>query len=521
MITLSIDNQTVSVPDGATILDAAEKLGIHIPTMCHLKGLEPSTSCMVCVVRVEGVKSLVPACGAMAMPSMRVMTDSDEIKAARKAALELLLSDHQGDCTGLCQTGCPAGMDIPQMLRHIAAGNNRAAIEVIKRHIPLPAILGRICPAPCEKVCRRGKIDQPVAICRLKRFAADADLDLHEPFTPSVRGKVNKSVAIIGAGPCGLSAAYYLAQEGVLCTVYDQHENPGGALRYADIDKKLLPLEIVEKESQQILKLNITFKSKQRIGTDIAFADICNQADAVLVATGDPSLYDRNSFSLDKKEDKILVARKTYQTSQPGVFAAGGAIGSRRMCVRAVADGREAAEAILAFLDAKQYAIPSRSFNSRMTALSPQENQALLTLANSDPRHEPSESTEGFTTGQAQAEAQRCLHCDCRKANNCKLRNLSAAFEAKQSTWHGERKKLSLRVAENGILYEPGKCIQCGLCIQTAQRYAEATGLAFAGRGFTMTVAVPFDWTLSEALTVAGEHCVKNCPTGALALNNQ
>lgn len=521
MITLTIDNQTIEVPDGATILDAAEKLGIHIPTMCHLKGLKPSTSCMVCVVRVEGVKSLVPACGALALPSMRVTTDSDEIRTARKAALELLLSDHQGDCSGLCQTGCPAGMDIPQMLRHIAAGDTRAAIEVIKRHIPLPAILGRICPAPCEKVCRRGKIDSPVAICRLKRFAADADLYSGEPFTPSVRNTANKTVAIIGAGPCGLSAAYYLAQAGILCSVYDEHENPGGALRYASIDRDVLPLEIVDKEIEQILKLNITFKPKQRVGRDIPFASLCEQADAVLVASGDSSLYEKNLFSLDEKEGKIQINRKTYETSRPGVFAAGGAIGSRRLCVRAVADGREAAETILAFLDKNRYPAPRRLFNSRMTGLLPEENEALLTLANPDPRHEPSEPTAGFTSKQACAEARRCLHCDCRKADHCRLRDLAAAFEVKQNTWQGQRKQLSLQVAENEIVYEPGKCIQCGLCIQTAQQQAEATGLAFAGRGFTMTVAVPFHRTLAQALTVAGEQCVKNCPTGALAFQNK
>jgi len=518
LITLTIDNQAVEVPEGATILDAAEKLGIHIPTMCHMKGFEASTSCMVCVVRVEGVRSLVPACGAQALPSMRVTTDSDEIAAARKTALELLLSDHLGDCIGPCQRGCPAGMDIPKMLRHIANGDTQAAIEVIKRHIPLPAILGRICPAPCEKVCRRTKIDSPVAICRLKRFAADADLDLHEPFTPSVRGNIRKTVAIIGAGPCGLSAAYYLAQEGVLCTIYDEHENPGGALRYAAIDRKILPLEIMDKEIKQILKLNIKFKPSQRVGRDIAFDDLCKQADAVLVAVGEPELYDKNRFLLDEKAGKIQANRSTYQTSRPGVFAAGGIIGSRKWCVRAVADGREAAQSILAFCDAKRYAIDGRRFNSRMGNLSPEENAALLTLANPDPRQEPSEPTARFDPQQARVEAGRCLHCDCRKADHCRLRDLAAAVEAKQNTWQGERKKLSLLTSENGIVYEPGKCIQCGLCIQTARRQAEATGLAFAGRGFAMTVAVPFDRTLAQALTVAGWQCVKNCPTGALAL---
>ena len=498
------------------MLFRSEALGIFIPTMCHLKGFDPSTSCMVCVVRVEGVKSLVPACGALAMEHMHVTTDSNEIRAARKTAIELLLSDHLGDCVGPCQMGCPAGMDIPEMLRHIADGNDRAAIEAIKHDIPLPAILGRICPAPCEKVCRRAKADQPIAICRLKRFAADVDLFSGEPFTPRIRVKRNETVAIVGAGPCGLSAAYYLAQAGVSCVVYDEHENPGGALRYAPIDRNVLTLDIVDQEIRQLMKTGITFKPQRRVGKDIAFETLCEGADAVLIAAGDSTLYDKNCFSLDEIDGKIRIDRKTYATSRTGVFAGGGAIGSRRLAVRAVSDGKEAAGAIVAFLDGKE--TPSdRSFKCRRGVLSPEENRAMLTGATVASRHEPSEPTAGFDEGAARVEAHRCLHCDCRKADHCRLRELATAMEARQNAWPGERKTMTLYSGDNGIVYEPGKCIQCGLCIQTARCEAEATGLAFSGRGFTMTVAVPFDKTLAQALTHSGPQCVKNCPTGALA----
>ena len=511
MITLTIDNQAVEVPDGATILDAATAAGIYIPTMCHLAGFAPSTSCMVCVVRVEGVKSLVPACGMPAMPQMHVTTDSKEIAAARRTAIELLLSDHLGDCVGPCQMGCPAKMDIPQMLRHIAAGDDRAAIEVIKRDIPLPALLGRICPAPCEKVCRRSKIDQPVAICRLKRFAADVDLFSGEPYAPPVRGKKSKTVAIIGAGPCGLSAAWYLAYDGFSVVVYDEHDHPGGALRYGGIDRSILPIDIVEIETQQILKAGISFKPHHRVGRDISFSEVCKQADAVLIATGDAAMYNKNSFLTDTPSGEISVERKTYTSSQAGVFAAGGAIGTRRLAVRALADGKEAAFSIAAWLEGKT---PSaeRTFNSRMGALSEEEQKTLLAESSDQPRHEPSRPTDGFDERCARDEATRCLHCDCRKADNCRLRSLATALNARQSVWQGERKSLKLMHGEQGIVYEPGKCILCGLCIQTARRCAEATGVAFAGRGFAMCVDVPFEKTLAEALTFAGTDCVKNCP---------
>ena len=126
---LTIDNKNVQVDNGATVLDAAEKLGIQIPTMCYLKGCNALTSCMLCVVKINDSNRLLPACGTIAQESMKVVTDSEEIREARKAALELLLSDHAGDCIGPCQAACPAHMNIPLMIRQIAAGKLRDAIE--------------------------------------------------------------------------------------------------------------------------------------------------------------------------------------------------------------------------------------------------------------------------------------------------------------------------------------------------------------------------------------------------------
>jgi len=111
-----IDGREVEVDPETTILDAAEKLGIEIPTMCYLRGHEATTSCMVCVVKVAGANGLVPACGTLAQDGMQVESSSAEVGDARKAALELLLSDHVGDCVGPCAMGCPAHMNIPRMI---------------------------------------------------------------------------------------------------------------------------------------------------------------------------------------------------------------------------------------------------------------------------------------------------------------------------------------------------------------------------------------------------------------------
>ena len=165
---LTIDSREVQVPEGSTILEAARVLGIRIPTLCHLDGLEPSVSCFVCVVKVKGLAHLVPACATIARDAMEVESETEEVHEARRTALELLLSDHVGDCMAPCQLLCPAQMNIPVMNRQIAAGELEKAIVTVKRDIAIPAVLGRICPAPCEKGCRRAARDAAVSICLLK-----------------------------------------------------------------------------------------------------------------------------------------------------------------------------------------------------------------------------------------------------------------------------------------------------------------------------------------------------------------
>ena len=199
---------------------------------------------MVCVVKVAGVGGLVPACGTVVRDGMQVESESEQVFEARKAALELLLSDHVGDCVGPCQMGCPARMNIPRMIRQIAAGQLQDAIATVKRDIALPAVLGRICPAPCEKVCRRKQHDDAVSICLLKRHVADVDLQSDQPYSPALAPKRDKRVAIIGAGPAGLAAAYYLQQDGFDCTIFDEHEEPGGMLRYA-VTERNLPRDVL------------------------------------------------------------------------------------------------------------------------------------------------------------------------------------------------------------------------------------------------------------------------------------
>lgn len=517
---LIIDNREVEVEEGATILDAAEKLGIEIPTMCFLKGYEPSTSCMVCVVKLAGKESYVPACGTIAKDGMHVESDCEEIYQARRAALELLLSDHLGDCMGPCQMICPAQMDIPLMIRQIAAGELRDAIVTVKKDIALPAVLGRICPAPCENVCRRASVDQAVSICLLKRYVADVDLRSGEPYLPKCEPSNGKGIAIIGAGPAGLAAAYYLAQKGCHCTVFDDHEKPGGMLRYG-ISEDELPRKVLDAEITLIEKLKVEFQYKTRIGTTLGLDDLRRDFDAVFVAAGQLKPGGAEAMGLKTGQRGIEINSRTYETTLPGVFAGGDAVRKRRLAIRSLADGKETAVSIVQYLSGGPVTGPAKPFNTRIGKIEEQEIESFMACVSEIPRAEPSQKNKGFTDHQAKAEAARCMHCDCRKANACKLREYSQQYYAKPTRYKIQRRSFVQQLQHPDIIYEPHKCIDCGLCIKIASKAGEELGLTFVGRGFDVQVAVPFDKSIAEGLKHTAAKCVEACPTGALAFKEK
>jgi NADPH-dependent glutamate synthase beta subunit-like oxidoreductase len=513
---LVIDNRQVEAAQGATILDAASRLGIEIPTMCYLTGCTPATSCMICVVKVQGLPKLVPACGTIAEDGMRIETNSEQIIKARKTALELLLSDHVGDCMGPCQIGCPAGMNIPLMLRQIVAGKLRDAIVTIKADIALPAVLGRICAAPCEKVCRRAAHDQPVSICLLKRYVADVDLASANPYLPACESANGKSVAVVGAGPAGLAAAYYLLQKGYACVLFDDHEKPGGMLRYA-VSERELPRDVLDAEIALIQKLGATFRLNTKIGDGLGLDDLQTEFYAVFIAVGKLRQDDTEPFGLLTGPNGILVEGKTYQTNLPGVFAGGDAVRSRKLTVRAVADGKEAAQAIHQYLSKMPVTGPTAVFNTRIGKLREGEITKFMALADKSPRTEPKDARGGLTEEQALTQAARCLHCDCRKADNCKLRMYCRQYQARPARYKNERRLFEQYLQHRDLIYEPAKCIDCGLCVQITAKETETLGLTFVGRGFDIQVAVPFDRSLDQALTHTANKCVNACPTAALA----
>ena len=162
LLRLKIDNKELEIPKGTLLMDAIRGLGIEVPSMCHLEGAEHFTSCMVCVVKDRKNGKIMPSCSMDVAEGMDIISLDEEVKEARKTSLELLLSEHVGDCEAPCQVTCPAHMDIPLMNRYLAQGKFHEALVVVKKDIALPSILGRICTAPCEGACRRRSIDEAV-----------------------------------------------------------------------------------------------------------------------------------------------------------------------------------------------------------------------------------------------------------------------------------------------------------------------------------------------------------------------
>ena len=282
---LNINGKEVKGLPGQTILEVARENDIFIPTLCYDERTKIYGSCGICMCEVEGNPKLCKACATVIAPGMVIRTNTERVIESRKTNLELLLSNHTGDCRPPCVLACPAQTDCQGYVGLIANGEYEAALELVKDKIPLPAALGRVCPHPCEEKCRRGLIDEPISIQWLKRFVADQDLMGEEAFIPECEPATGKRVAVIGGGPMGLSAAYFLRQKGHDVTIFESMPKAGGMLRYG-IPEYRLPKEVLDEEILTIEKMGVEIITDTKIGVDIPFETVREDFDAVLLGIG-------------------------------------------------------------------------------------------------------------------------------------------------------------------------------------------------------------------------------------------
>jgi len=283
-VKIEINGNPVEARPGQTILEVVEQQNLDsIPTLCHSPELKPYGSCFVCVVELEGRPNLIPSCATKVADGMKIQTKSPRVIESRRTALELLLSNHYADCISPCKIGCPAGVDAQGYIALAAMGEYRKAVDLVRETNPLPAVCGRICVRKCEVVCRREDVEDPVAINYIKRYVTD--MPGAYAGSPEREPSRGKTVGIVGAGPAGLTAAWFLGRQGYEAVIYENMPQAGGMLRYG-IPEYRLPKADLDKEIEYITRAGVQINCGVNIPRDVTVDSLLKKHDAVFLSPG-------------------------------------------------------------------------------------------------------------------------------------------------------------------------------------------------------------------------------------------
>ena len=381
MIQITIDDRQLQVENGKTVLEAAFDAGIYIPNLCYHPDLPPLGACRLCLVEIDGMRGLPPACTTYVSEGMTVQTHTEQLQEFRKNIIWLMLSDHPKElaessqfqkvvewvgikdilpghvsaprklpeipqdepvyirdldrcilcercvrmcqevrgigaiglidrgiktyvgtmtnlpimdsgckfceaCVEVCPSGalrdkesfteetreafilpcthtCPAGIDVARYVRLIAEKRYQDAIEVIRETVPLPYTLGCVCPHPCEDACRRGEVNEAISIRALKKFVAERDNGRWREKL-EILSDSGKKVAVVGAGPAGLTAAWFIRKKGHAVTVFEALDKGGGTMRIG-IPEYRLPRDVLDQEIKDIADIGVKFQYNTRI----------------------------------------------------------------------------------------------------------------------------------------------------------------------------------------------------------------------------------------------------------------
>ncbi|MZI93495.1 NAD(P)-binding protein [Vibrio sp. CAIM 722] len=283
MVCITLNGKPYQVKAELSLLQAAQNCGVMIPCLCGTEGIHGH--CGLCDVEVSG-QGVVPACELHPTEGMVVVTNSPQLEARRKHILESILANPDITCSlPPCQIACPAKVDVQLYLSLIAKNEFHKAVEIIKNTLPMPMSIGRVCPAFCEHGCLRNNVDQPLAIRQLKRYAADYDIATQDTYQPERKVLKDKRVAIVGAGPGGLSCGYFLAREGYNVDIFESMPKAGGWLRYG-IPEFRLPKAVLDKEIDLLCRGGVTLHTNQSLGDDFTLSSLSADYDAVCLAVG-------------------------------------------------------------------------------------------------------------------------------------------------------------------------------------------------------------------------------------------
>lgn len=238
---------------------------------------ENCVACGQCVENcpVNAIQLGQKLCAKTSLPEKKERTARDHMWSIKDYNLDYR-ENRQNVCeegTSPCKTACPAHIAVQGYIKLASQGKYMEALELIKKENPFPAVCGRICPHGCESECTRGEIDEPIAIDEIKKFIADQELDSDKRFIPERRHEYGKKIGIVGAGPAGLSCAYYLAIDGYKVTVFEKEDKLGGMLTLG-IPSFRLEKDIVEAEIDILKEMGVEFKTGVEVGKDITLDDL-------------------------------------------------------------------------------------------------------------------------------------------------------------------------------------------------------------------------------------------------------
>jgi formate dehydrogenase beta subunit len=210
----------------------------------------------------------------------------DAFQAAIAEPREIPAGAYHSRVTAPCMDACPIHLDIPSYVEYIKEGKFQESLDLIRERLPIPGVVGRVCVRPCESHCRRALLDEPVSIKYLKRFVADQELEKHQSPSFQVQpSPKNGKVAIVGAGPAGVTCAYHLARKGHQVTIYEQLGEPGGMAAVGIPDYRL-PRQILRHEISEIQKMGVTIHYNTPVGQGITLSQLEAENDAVFVGVG-------------------------------------------------------------------------------------------------------------------------------------------------------------------------------------------------------------------------------------------
>jgi formate dehydrogenase major subunit len=288
MISITIDGKKCNTKKGVSVIEAARANGIDIPTLEYDPRitLPPNIEMAFVEIAVRGRTRFASAISTLLRDGMEIRTESDSLNHYRRIYLQAQLGIHHGDCVAPCALRCPAQIDIQKYLYHAADGNFSEALKIIKESNPLPTVCGRVCPHPCESECRRNAFDGAVNINEVKRFVASWDKSQGSPYTPECLPDTGFRIAVVGAGPAGLTAAWFLRRLGHRVSIFEMQEAAGGMLRWG-IPSYRLPEKELDTEIQSILDLGVEIRYNSKLGRDFTLESLKREGfDACFVGLG-------------------------------------------------------------------------------------------------------------------------------------------------------------------------------------------------------------------------------------------